>query len=260
MIGRFLPSVSYSQHESPVLDPWQPNGPNPLQCPHSRSAQLGNYPGNSLVHELPTGASPGNEPTYFHVHERSGGKLSRARIAETRLRYDVEDSTAARGTGRTANELSSLQHSHHNADGLPAYEQLPTSELQAAEDVVTHAAVEQTSTGGTIADVLIEDDDDDDASMTDAGYESNASTTGSTSITPSIWDHSFENGRRYHKFHEGAYHFPNDDLEQEREDMKHSMVKMLCNNKLHFAPIGPSPQAILDIGTGTGSWAMESTY
>jgi hypothetical protein len=39
--------------------------------------------------------------------------------------------------------------------------------------------------------------------------------------------------------------------------MKHSMVKMLCG-QLYFAPIGEHPHEILDIGTGTGIWAIES--
>lgn len=150
--------------------------------------------------------------------------------------------------GTAPTELSSMEHNNYDVEAILAYEQL-SLELQAAEDA---AAAEQVSTGAIIADVI------DDASMTDAGYESDAPTATSTSVTPSIWDHAFENGRRYHKFREGAYHFPNDDVEQEREDMKHSMVKMLCNYKLHFAPIGPNPHEILDMGTGTGSWAIES--
>lgn len=40
--------------------------------------------------------------------------------------------------------------------------------------------------------------------------------------------------------------------------MKHAMVKMLCSGELFFAPIGKNPQEILDIGTGTGIWAIES--
>jgi hypothetical protein len=68
----------------------------------------------------------------------------------------------------------------------------------------------------------------------------------------------FENGRRYHKFREGAYNFPNDETEQDREDMKHAMVVNLCGRRLHFADIGENPQNILDMGTGTGIWAIES--
>ncbi|KAJ4315587.1 hypothetical protein N0V84_008297 [Fusarium piperis] len=94
-------------------------------------------------------------------------------------------------------------------------------------------------------------------SASDAGYESDSVTSASTSVGSSVRDYMYENGRRYHSFREGAYNFPNDDVEQEREDMKHAMVKLLCSQNLHFAPIGNHPQEILDIGTGTGIWAIE---
>jgi hypothetical protein len=92
----------------------------------------------------------------------------------------------------------------------------------------------------------------------DAGYQSDQRSSASTSVESTVRDYMFENGRRYHRFREGRYNFPNDDIEQEREDMKHAMVKLLCSQKLHFAPIGDHPQQVLDIGTGTGIWAIES--
>ncbi|KJZ75928.1 hypothetical protein HIM_04752 [Hirsutella minnesotensis 3608] len=91
----------------------------------------------------------------------------------------------------------------------------------------------------------------------DGGYSSDGLSSGSTSAESSVRDYLYENGRRYHRFREGTYNFPNDDVEQEREDMKHAMVKLLCSQKLHFAPIGDYPQEVLDIGTGTGIWAIE---
>ncbi|KAF4450828.1 hypothetical protein F53441_6099 [Fusarium austroafricanum] len=91
----------------------------------------------------------------------------------------------------------------------------------------------------------------------DAGYGSDNMSTASTSIGSSVRDYMFENGRRYHSFRAGAYNFPNDDIEQEREDMKHAMVKLLSGQKLHFAPLDDNPQNVLDIGTGTGIWAIE---
>ncbi|EQL02734.1 Methyltransferase type 12 [Ophiocordyceps sinensis CO18] len=91
----------------------------------------------------------------------------------------------------------------------------------------------------------------------DGGYSSDGFSSGSTSAESSVRDYLYENGRRYHRFREGAYNFPNDDVEQEREDMKHAMVKLLCSQRLHFAPIGDHPQEVLDIGTGTGIWAIE---
>ncbi|KAL1837042.1 hypothetical protein VTJ49DRAFT_4331 [Mycothermus thermophilus] len=97
---------------------------------------------------------------------------------------------------------------------------------------------------------------DSDELATDDGYGSDNNTTASTSLAESVRDYVYENGRRYHRFREGRYNFPNDDVEQQREDMKHAMVKMLCG-QLFFAPIGEHPHEILDIGTGTGIWAIE---
>jgi hypothetical protein len=54
-----------------------------------------------------------------------------------------------------------------------------------------------------------------------------------------------------------AYHFPNDDAEQDRLDMLHHIVLMGCDNKLHLAPFKPDGARILDIGTGTGIWAIQ---
>lgn len=96
------------------------------------------------------------------------------------------------------------------------------------------------------------------ADESDAGYDSDGFSSASTSAESMIRDYLYENGRRYHRFREGIYNFPNDDVEQEREDMKHAMVKLLCGQKLHFSPIGDNPQEILDIGTGTGIWPIES--
>lgn len=99
----------------------------------------------------------------------------------------------------------------------------------------------------------------DRAGLTDDGYETDRESSASTSVTSSVRDYEFENSRRYHKFQEGRYQFPNDEPEQEREDMKHAMVIHLCDGKLHFAPLN-NPQNILDIGTGTGIWAIDSKF
>lgn len=66
--------------------------------------------------------------------------------------------------------------------------------------------------------------------------------------------------RRYHTFREGRYPIPNDDLEYNREYMRHAMLKEILEGKLFIAPIGTRPQKIADLGTGFGDWAIESTY
>lgn len=101
------------------------------------------------------------------------------------------------------------------------------------------------------AETIIEAGDSEDA-----GYESDGDSRVSTSISSSVRDFAFEHGRRYHKFREGTYQFPNDESEQEREDMKHAMIVNLCGGKLLYAPT-KNPQSIIDIGTGTGIWAMD---
>ena len=132
------------------------------------------------------------------------------------------------------------------------YHELSPSE-QAAQDLENNAAVQQ-------AQDEIDIDSGADAhsiASAESGYESDTLGSSSTSLTSSVRDYAFENGRRYHRFREGAYNFPNDDSEQDREDMKHAMVVNLCQ-RLHFAPLGENPQHILDMGTGTGIWAIES--
>jgi hypothetical protein len=94
----------------------------------------------------------------------------------------------------------------------------------------------------------IEADVADQLDDEDVGYTSDSASTGSTSITSSIRAHTFEDGIRYHKFHDGKYAFPNDETEQNRDDMKHAMTLLLCDNRLHFAPIGNNPQNIIDLG------------
>lgn len=53
------------------------------------------------------------------------------------------------------------------------------------------------------------------------------------------------------------YNFPNDDPEQDRLDMFHHIVLLSCDGKLHLAPIPLDGKRILDIGCGTGIWAIE---
>ncbi|KAF5646830.1 hypothetical protein F52700_1738 [Fusarium sp. NRRL 52700] len=79
----------------------------------------------------------------------------------------------------------------------------------------------------------------------------------STSINSSILQHSYQNGRRYHRYRHGRYPLPNDEAEQNREDMLHTMMLEATDGRLFYAPLGENPQRIADLGTGTGIWAIE---
>ena len=82
-------------------------------------------------------------------------------------------------------------------------------------------------------------------------------TAASTSLASSIRDYVYENGRRYHAFRQGEYYFPNDDAEQDRLDLSHHMFLLLLGGRLFRSPITTKPQHVLDLGTGTGIWAIE---
>ena len=49
---------------------------------------------------------------------------------------------------------------------------------------------------------------------------------------------------------------PNDEPEQERLDMQHRAMFLAAGARLLYAPV-EAPQRILDLGTGTGIWAIE---
>lgn len=67
-----------------------------------------------------------------------------------------------------------------------------------------------------------------------------------------------ENGRRYHSYRSGAnYSFPEDGDEQDRLDLQHDLFLRSMGSKLFFAPVEKNVHDVLDLGTGTGIWAVE---
>jgi len=53
-----------------------------------------------------------------------------------------------------------------------------------------------------------------------------------------------------------AYSFPNDPTEIDRLDFQYEILKYTFQDRNYFAPLS-NPKRILDIGTGTGQWAIE---
>ncbi|KAH8600963.1 S-adenosyl-L-methionine-dependent methyltransferase [Bisporella sp. PMI_857] len=98
------------------------------------------------------------------------------------------------------------------------------------------------------------DSDDNDSAFGDGDSVASSYTT---SLTSSVRDYTYENGRRYHAFRAGQYVIPNDEKEQDRLDFMHHIFYMTLGGKLQLAPIGDSPQRVLDVGTGTGIWAID---
>ncbi|KAF7517466.1 hypothetical protein G7054_g13806 [Neopestalotiopsis clavispora] len=65
-----------------------------------------------------------------------------------------------------------------------------------------------------------------------------------------------ENERYYHRYKEGSYWFPNDAEEQDRLDFQHAMFRIMTGDKLALSPV-KAPANVMDVGTGTGIWAIE---
>jgi SAM-dependent methyltransferase len=120
---------------------------------------------------------------------------------------------------------------------------------------------------------------DDDV---DSTLGSEASSLRSVSLSSSIYNYRYENGRRYHGYRDGRYFLPNDEAEQvsrflgqesnwsssgllrvfnneaeqDRLDFHHHLWRLMISGKLFNAPIS-NPQRVLDLGTGTGIWSID---
>ncbi|KAJ3466642.1 hypothetical protein MRS44_004206 [Fusarium solani] len=112
---------------------------------------------------------------------------------------------------------------------------------------------------------IIEPDDEDFASS-------------SSSLRSSILSYRQENGRTYHQYKDGSkatfavdlidqvlirrleYNMPNDDLECERLDLQHHLFILTLDGRLGLAPPNDpdsNVKRVLDVGTGTGIWAVD---
>ncbi|KAK1574592.1 methyltransferase domain-containing protein [Colletotrichum navitas] len=103
--------------------------------------------------------------------------------------------------------------------------------------------------------IAIDDNVDDGASVS---HQSLASST--TSLSNSIYDYRLENGRTYHAHKDGKYNSPNDEIELDRLDFQHNIFLRSFGGRLGTAPPN-DPDAkvgrVLDVGTGTGIWAVD---
>ena len=77
----------------------------------------------------------------------------------------------------------------------------------------------------------IQEDDDRDSAL-----GSDVSTYTET-LRSSLLENVEENGRSYHKYHDGSYILPADEQEQKRLDIQHEMFMRTFDRKLVLAPI-----------------------
>ncbi|OSS50807.1 hypothetical protein B5807_04578 [Epicoccum nigrum] len=98
---------------------------------------------------------------------------------------------------------------------------------------------------------IVVDTEDNDSTYN----EDDASET--TSLKSAILNYKYRNGRRYHAYKEGSYWGPNDEDQADQLDIFHHISLLVLDGELHLAPIPENPMRVLDLGTGTGIWAID---
>jgi len=105
----------------------------------------------------------------------------------------------------------------------------------------------------------LEAEADDHVKDNDSALGIDDTMSSTTSINSSIMKHREEHGRTYHAYKEGKYLSPNDDAEQDRLDLQHHLFGLTFDGKLFTCPVATEKQIhrVLDVGTGTGIWAID---
>ncbi|KAF6825897.1 methyltransferase domain-containing protein [Colletotrichum plurivorum] len=132
--------------------------------------------------------------------------------------------------------------------------------MSATEPTETPAAPEATP-AVTDHHAVIAADDQPETEIDDSSSDRASSlATSSTSLAASILDYRIENGRTYHAYKDGKYKLPNDERENDRLDLQHNLFLLTFNDKLGNAPPndpGAKVGRVLDVGAGTGIWAVD---
>ncbi|EFX03766.1 methyltransferase type 11 [Grosmannia clavigera kw1407] len=80
----------------------------------------------------------------------------------------------------------------------------------------------------------------------------------SDSLASSILRYREINGRTYHNLRgPGNYYGANDEKQKNTIDLQHHVLTLALEGKLHLAPLPDTVGKVVDVGTGTGIWAID---
>ncbi|KFY97518.1 hypothetical protein V500_02038 [Pseudogymnoascus sp. VKM F-4518 (FW-2643)] len=179
------------------------------------------------------------EPEASQLAESQVTQAETTRTNDQRHHEETPEETGANNVGQTeASPLVAVTAAEVTEDRLP-----PLAEPDADNYPQNHAPLQ------------IDEQEEGESDDADSAYGDSVASS-STSLVSSITRYQYENGRRYHAYKQGEYYLPNDEMEQERLDLQHHIYRLCQGGSLFCAPI-KEPQSVLDIGTGTGIWAME---
>jgi SAM-dependent methyltransferase len=98
----------------------------------------------------------------------------------------------------------------------------------------------------------------DSASSSQGQDDDNAPWSSTASLSSAVTSFRMEYGRRYHAFNDDAYWLPNDEEEMSRLELQHVVWSLCLRGRLFIAPLSTTNiERVLDVGTGTGKWAIE---
>ncbi|RQM05637.1 hypothetical protein DH86_00003415, partial [Scytalidium sp. 3C] len=92
-------------------------------------------------------------------------------------------------------------------------------------------------------------------SFSDSGYDEESLRGSVESLASSTYEYHYEHGHRYHR--SGQTLFPNDESEQDRLDLQHHIFRLILDGRITHSPLPAPGSKILDVGTGTGIWAID---
>lgn len=102
-----------------------------------------------------------------------------------------------------------------------------------------------------------EQGDDLDGTDNDSALGDDAASS-TNSLTASILEYRTIKGRTYHsEKHESKYFAPNDEQQMHSQDITHHYLTIMLDDKLFLAPVKDDMEKVLDVGTGTGIWAID---
>ncbi|KAL6903028.1 S-adenosyl-L-methionine-dependent methyltransferase [Trichoderma evansii] len=183
-----------------------------------------------------------------------------------------------KGTRQRAQHKTHLNDPRASQSGRPSFDG-ESDGCPAVPSSMTGTDEEEEATGSdTVADLMDDAEDDDDnfevaslypASQFRPGAMSTFRSAGGHFVagdsrtltsdlasTRSLWtmdlDYRELHGRRYCR----DYHMPNDEIEQLRLTLLHQVFLHIFDGELSLAPLEELPSHILDVGTGTGEWAI----
>ncbi|KIL94198.1 methyltransferase [Fusarium avenaceum] len=128
----------------------------------------------------------------------------------------------------------------------------PTPTTQADEAPSTPQPLHPVTHWENLAAIADIDGNDRDSVITSNTVESTAS------ITSSILSYRTIQGRTFHSERGNAHYWAsNDEQQNESMDIVHHFLCLLLEDKLYLSPLKDDIQKALDIGTGTGIWAID---